>query len=172
MPALTWSDINTNFTPLPAWRFFVSFPPILAPNPKTLAINAQRVSIPILNMDPDIVPFGPSVRAFAATRTTDPLTVTFCEDTSFSVIDMFISWTQLVIDSLGNFSLASTYWQPISFEPILNDGKSGKKYTFNHCWPTHIAGLDWDGSTVGHITPTITFATDPLNNFNGYSIVG
>ena len=150
----------------------MTFPSAVVTNTQSLAIDVQRLSIPILGMDPDVVPFGPSVRNFAATRTIDPITITFTEDVSFNVMTSFLAWTKLVIDANGNFSVASVYWQPISFQPILLDGTGPNTYTYNSCWPTHITGLDWDGSVMNHVTPTVTFAVDPMNNLNGYPITG
>src|SRR5271166_3421941 len=107
MPAITWSDIDSAFTPLPSWRFYTTFPDAVVnangqntgqssgqDNAKTLAIEVQRVSIPLLSMEPETVAFGPSVRNFAATRTIDALAVTFMEDVNMTVMTSFLNWAR------------------------------------------------------------------------------
>jgi len=171
MPAITWSQANTTLAPLPAWRFYTTFPAAVT-NAQTLSIEVARISLPIQSLDTESVPYGAGVRNFPSVRNIEALTVTFMEDVSLTVIKSFIKWNLMVIDTNSNYGLPSAYWQAISFEPINNDGSSISTVTYNHAWPTHITGLDWDGSMTGHITPTVTFAVDVQNNMFGTNITG
>jgi hypothetical protein len=165
LPAISFSDLNENLKPLPAWRFFATLPTIegnSALKGEKLSFLIESFTAPMVGVSFEDSPFNASTRQFPSARTLEQIQIQLVEDTSFTVLHYLRAWKDLIVNDRGDFGLPSKWKQNISIEPQDETGKKAGTLTWTGCGPTRIDALTFDGNSSRHVSINVTFVTDSM----------
>lgn len=167
MPAIAFKDLDTNLDPTPSWRFFCTLPTVPGSTlqGQTLSFFIERMTAPQVGIEFEPVAFNSGTRQFPNQRTVDSITMVLAEDTKYSVIRYLRAWKNLIIDDNGNYGLPAQYKMPIQLQPFDSTGKSNMTFSWSGCCPSHVDAYDFDGSTTKHVTCSVTFVVDGMDEF-------
>jgi hypothetical protein len=171
MPAISFSNLNTNLNPTPAWRFYCTLPTVSGTvlNGQQLSFYIERCSIPLPGINFEAAAFNSGERQFPNLRTIDIINMVLMEDTNYSVIQYLRAWKNLIIDDQGNYGLPSTYMLPIQLQPYDFTGNSNITLSWPNCAPSRIDSLDFDGTASKHVTCAVAFITNIMDPFTASS---
>ena len=158
MPAISWSTLDSDLAPLPAWRFYCQLPAVAGGN--LVDAMVERISATIGTIEVETVPFNAGTRNFAMGRSIDALTITFVETTKLDVLNGINTWMDKTLNKNGDFAMPATYWQTITLQPLDEQGNVAGTFTYTCAFPTHVQGFDQDGSQVNHVSPVATFSVN------------
>lgn len=168
MPAISWSDANSNLKPTPSWRFYCTLPTVdgTSLNGQTLAFYVERISAPQVGASFEPAPFNSGERQFPNMRTIGQITMTLAEDTNYSVIQYLRAWKNLIVDDNGNYGLPSNYKKQIQLQPLDETGASNFTFSWQGCAPTQVDAYDFDGSVSKHVSCNVVFVVDSMDPFS------
>jgi len=164
LPAISWSNL-TDFTPAPSWRFTCTLPTVAGTNlnGQKLSFQVERISCPMpgINFEPAV--FNSGERQFPNLRTIGAITISFIEDTNYSILQYLRAWKNLIIDDDGNYGLPASYKKQIQLQPYDETGQSNITLSWSFCAPSQIEPYDFDGSQTRHVTCSVTFVVDAMD---------
>jgi len=167
MPAVSYSDINTNVKPAPNWRFWLTFPNIPGAQQagQRLPFLAQRVAGVQKSIEVEPIVFEAGVRHFPIGWSVDNLVIQLVEDLDATVSKAIRRWINMVIDNDNNFGIPggpNGYKKDFSLQSLGPDGQPIVTFSWKSCMPLRLDSYEWDGTQTGMLLPQLTVSVDDI----------
>jgi hypothetical protein len=155
MAGVTYSQI-AKIRPAILWRFLATLPKFqgmtLDLTPYVSSISSGGVQI--ATEDEHVAGI---MASFPTHGTVDDVTITFVEDSSYSITSYLEIWRNTVLSNNGDFGLPYDYQKTITLEPLDETGKVKAIYKFINCYPVSRHALEYSGESTALAKVSATF---------------